>query len=118
VGRETASARKGRKSQSRRLEKQIVRTLMQYLFMFALVRRPAARTLYFRRWILTLAGISGLCTIVVATTCAFIPTRQVENLGLFELKLITVTILVMGTGAVWFRVNRRTNVAQTAADSR
>jgi amino acid transporter len=104
------------------LDLSVILSLMQYLFMFAsliaLVRRPAARTLYFRRWILTLAGISGLCTIVVATTCAFIPTRQVENLGLFELKLITVTILVMGTGAVWFRVNRRTNVGQTAADSR
>jgi amino acid transporter len=104
------------------LDLSVILSLMQYLFMFAsliaLVRRPAGRTLYFRRWILTLAGISGLGTIVLATACAFIPTRQVENLGLFELKLITVTILVMGMGAVWFHVNRRTNVAQTAADPR
>ena len=101
------------------LDLSVILSLLQYLFMFAsliaLVRRPAGRTLYFRRWILAAAGISGLCTIMVATACAFIPTRQVENLGLFELKLIAVTVLVMGAGAVWFRVNRRTNAVQAEA---
>jgi hypothetical protein len=96
------------------LDLSVILSLTQYLCVFAsviaLVGRLADRTLYFRRWILTLAGISGMGP--SWSRPAFIPTRQVENLCLFELKLIAVTVLLMGAGAVWFRVNRRTNAAQ------
>jgi hypothetical protein len=50
---------------------------------------------------------------LLATATAFVPTRQVEHLGLFELKLFGFCGIVLGAGALCFRLNSRSAASRS-----
>lgn len=91
------------------LDLSVILSLVQYLYMFgsllALVFRRRHLKTFFKRPLLAAAGICGILSTLVATGFAFVPTRQVEHVWLFELKLASFCAVVMGLGAVWFYVN-------------
>jgi amino acid transporter len=91
------------------LDLSVILSLLQYLYMYAsllaLVFRRRDIDLFFGRTTLAVSGISGICVTLLATGCAFVPTRQVTHLGLFELKLFGFCGVVLGAGAICFRLN-------------
>jgi hypothetical protein len=93
------------------LDLSVILSLLQYLYMYtsllALVFRRRDLQLYFHRTMLAAAGITGICVTSLATVCAFVPTRQVEHLGLFEGKLFGFCAIVLGSGLLCFRLNSR-----------
>ncbi len=93
------------------LDLSVILSLLQYLYMYAsllaLVFRRRERDFFFSRTTLAVSGITGICVTLLATGCAFVPTRQVEHLALFELKLCGFCGIVVGAGALCFRMNSR-----------
>jgi hypothetical protein len=55
-----------------------------------------------------------MCVTLLATASAFVPTRQVEHLGLFELKLFGFCGIVLGAGALCFRFNSRSAASRSS----
>jgi amino acid transporter len=99
------------------LDLSVILSLLQYLYMYAsllaLVFRRHDLDLFFSRTTLAVSGICGICVTLLATACAFVPTRQVAHLGLFELKLFGFCGFVLGTGALCFRLNSRSAASRT-----
>lgn len=99
------------------LDLSVILSLLQYLYMYssllALVFRRRDLDLYFSRSTLAASGISGICVTSLATVCAFVPTRQVEHLGLFEGKVFGFCAIVLGTGVLCFRLNARSTAFRT-----
>jgi glutamate:GABA antiporter len=93
------------------LDLSVILSLLQYLYMYAsvlaLVARRGDLELHFSRKTLVLSGVTGLCVTLLATACALVPSRQVEHLGLFELKLLGFCGFVIATGVLCFRLNAR-----------
>jgi len=93
------------------LDLSVILSLFQYLYMYssllALVFRRHDLDLYFSRTTLAAAGITGICVTTLATVCAFVPTREVEHLGLFEGKILGFCAVVLGSGVLCFRLNSR-----------
>jgi len=93
------------------LDLSVILSLLQYVYMYssllALVFRRRDLEFHFSRITLAMAGITGIGVTLLATVCAFVPTRQVEHLGLFEGKLFGFCAIVLGTGLVCFRLNFR-----------
>jgi glutamate:GABA antiporter len=98
------------------LDLSVILSLLQYLYMYtsllALVFRRRDLDLYFSRSTLATAGITGICVTSIATVCAFVPSRQVEHLGLFEAKLFGFCAIVLGTGLLCYRLNPRATPSQ------
>ena len=100
------------------LDLSVILGLVQYAYMYAallslLLRRRDIKTLL-NRTTLAIAGVSGLATTLLGTAFAFVPTRQVEHVWLFELKLAGSCVLLMGIGALFFVVNSARAAAQAA----
>jgi glutamate:GABA antiporter len=98
------------------LDLSVILSLLQYLYMYssllALVFRGRQLDLHFSRLTLAAAGITGICVTSLATVCAFVPSRQVEHLGLFEGKLLGFCAIVLGTGVLCYRLNSRLTPSQ------
>jgi glutamate:GABA antiporter len=97
------------------LDLSVILSLMQYLYMYSsllsLVFRRRDVDFFFGRTTLVVSGVTGICTTLLATGCAFVPTRQVEHLGLFELKVFGFCSIVIGAGVLCFRLNSRSAAA-------
>jgi amino acid transporter len=93
------------------LDLSVILSLLQYLYMYAsllaLVFRRRDIDFFFSRTTLAVSGIAGMCVTLLATATAFVPTRQVEHLGMFELKLFGFCGIVLGAGALCFRLTSR-----------
>jgi amino acid transporter len=98
------------------LDLSVILSLLQYVYMYlsvlALVFRRRDVDLHFSRITLATAGITGICVTSLATACAFVPTRQVEHLALFEAKLFGFCAIVLGSGVLCFRLNSRATPAR------
>ncbi len=103
------------------LDLAVILSLAQYLYMYssllALVFRHRHLKTTFGRRTLIAAGIGGLMTTLSATGFAFVPSRQVEHVWMFELKLWAACILMVGLGMMCFRMSaaRRAGMAARAA---
>jgi amino acid transporter len=99
------------------LDLSVILSLFQYLYMYssllALVFRRRDLDLYFSRKTLAASGITGICVTSLATVCAFVPTRQVEHLGLFEGKVFGFCAIVLGSGVLCYRLNSRPAPSRT-----
>jgi hypothetical protein len=60
---------------------------------------------------LTLNGVAGCCATVVGLIVAFIPSRQVNSVWIFEGKLIAASILVFGSAFFFYTRAQRTESA-------
>ena len=99
------------------LDLAVILSLAQYLWMYSsllslVFRHPHRKTMFGRRT-LTVAGISGLLITLFSTGFAFVPSRQVEHVWMFELKLWGACILMMGLGVICHRMTaaRRATLA-------
>ncbi len=91
------------------LDLSVILSLLQYLYMYssllALVFRRRDLELHFSRITLAASGVTGICVTLLATVCAFVPSGEVEHLGLFEGKLFGFCAIVLGAGVLCFWLN-------------
>jgi amino acid transporter len=80
--------------------------MISYTYLFsALMRRSFSRnipTRYFPRPLLQIVSIVGLLTAVLGFTMAFVPSRQIESIFSFELKMVVTLGLFLGLAAGLF----------------
>ena len=80
--------------------------MISYTYLFlTLMRRSfskATPTRYFPRPLLRIVSIVGCLTALVGFTMAFVPSRQIESLFSFELKMIVTLALFLGLAAGLF----------------
>jgi hypothetical protein len=93
------------------LDLSIILSLLQYIYMYAalislLLCHRHMKTIFSRTTLALTAG-SGMVTTLLGTAFAFVPTRRVEHVWLFELKLLGSCLLMLGVGATFFYVNSR-----------
>jgi amino acid transporter len=91
------------------LDLAVILSLAQYLYMYSsllslVFRHRHLKTMFGRRTLI-IAGIGGLMTTLFATGFAFVPSRQVEHVWLFEWKLWGACLLMLGAGVVSFRMS-------------
>jgi amino acid transporter len=104
------------------LDLAVLLSLAQYLYMYAsllalALRHPHRKTMFGRRTLIA-AGIGGLTTTLFATGFAFVPSREVEHVWLFELKLGGACLLMMGVGVICFRMSAARRAAVPSRDPR
>lgn len=91
------------------LDLSVILSLLQYLYMYssllALVFKRRDLDLCFSRTALAAAGVTGICVTLIATASAFVPTRQIEHLWLFEGKMFGFCVIVLGSGVLCFRLS-------------
>lgn len=96
------------------LDLSAVLNLVPYIFIFGAIlvlsiernsaRRPPGR---FSRAVLRIAGAVGLVTTLFAVALVFVPSKQVESVGLFELKMFSGSLFFLGLGSFFFFNGRR-----------
>jgi amino acid transporter len=65
---------------------------------------------------LTLNGVAGCCATVVGLIVAFIPSRQVNSIWIFEAKLVAASLLVFGSAYFFYtRAQRKESEARLVA---
>jgi amino acid transporter len=96
------------------LDLAVVLQLVPFLYMYAALIRLTAkrkRSGIFRPITLQLAGVSGLLTTALAMVVAFVPSRQISSVWLFEAKLISGCIFFVGLAVFFFYVYGRRKLA-------
>ncbi len=88
----------------------VILGLIQYIYLYASLIRFTARNepasnYRFNRRILMIAGIVGLAATCLGAILAFIPSRQIDSVWAFELKLFLGCALFIGVGTGFYRVN-------------
>ncbi len=90
------------------LDLAVVLQLVPFLYLYAALIRLATRSgsnaVYYTRGRLWMAGISGFVTTALGMVLAFVPSRQIERIWLFELKMLLGCAVFLGLGAFFFRV--------------
>src|ERR1700688_2476014 len=87
-----------------------------YSSLLSLVFRHRHLKTMFGRRTLIIAGIGGLMTTLFATGFAFVPSREVEHVWMFESKLWGACLLMLGAGVVSFRMSATRRATLTNAD--
>ncbi len=72
-----------------------------YVSLVRLVARGTEKPAYYGDKTLWIAGVSGLVTTGLGMVLAFVPSRSIESIGLFEAKLALGLALFLG-GALFF----------------
>ena len=92
------------------LELAVVLQLLPFLYLYAALIRLPGRTaperLRFRPTTLRFAGVCGLATTALGMVVAFVPSRQVTSVWLFELKMLVGTGFFLGLAGLFFVTSR------------
>jgi glutamate:GABA antiporter len=101
------------------LDLAVVLQLVPFLYMYGavlkLAKKSAAGEGYYSRAKLLTAGSCGLATTMLAIGVAFIPSHQIKSIGLFEMKMVSGTLLFVGLAAFFFFVYGRRKTARKLA---
>jgi glutamate:GABA antiporter len=101
------------------LDLAVVLQLVPFLYMYGavlkLAKKSAAGEGYYSRAKLLTAGSCGLATTMLAIGVAFIPSHQIKSIGLFEMKMVSGTLLFVGLAAFFFFVYGRRKTARKFA---
>ena len=102
------------------LDLAVILSLAQYLYMYSsllslVFRHRHLKTMFGRRTLI-IAGIGGLMTTLFATGFAFVPSREVEHVWMFESKLWGACLLMLGAGVVSFRMSATRRATLTIPD--
>jgi glutamate:GABA antiporter len=92
--------------------------LVPFLYMYAALIRLATRrdaNGVYDGWKLKLAGVCGFATTALGMGVAFVPTRQISSVWLFEAKMITGCAFFLGLAAFLFRFYSSRKSAHTMA---
>ncbi len=91
------------------LDLAVVLQLVPFLYIYAGLLRLAAngprKAGHYSRAVLWLAGLSGLLTTSLGMIVAFVPSRQIESVWLFELKMLLGCAIFLGVAGLFFRIN-------------
>lgn len=91
------------------LDLAVVLQLVPFLYMYAgllrLAAHPQGATGAYGSRTLWVSGICGLLATAFGTVLAFVPSRRIESVGLFELKMWIGVGLFIGVASVFFSVN-------------
>lgn len=86
----------------------VILQLVPFLYMFAglvrLARRGNPANGFYGRRTLWLAGVSGFVVTVLGTVLPFVPSRQIDSILGFEIKLTVGCAVFLGLAALLFRV--------------
>lgn len=88
------------------LDLSLVLQNLAYLYIFGSLLRVAfgrSYTPYLGLWRIRYAAISGLTATCIGTGVAFVPSRQISSVLVFEIKLIAVTLLFLAVAGLLFR---------------
>jgi hypothetical protein len=92
------------------LELAVVLQLLPFLYLYAaLVRLPAraaGERLYFQPATLRAAGCCGLATTALGMVVAFVPSREVTSVWLFELKMLLGSGFFLALAGLFFFSSR------------
>jgi len=95
------------------LDLSVVLQMISFLYLFATLARvafskSAGRGRFSRNW-LRFAAIGGLAATVVGGAVAFVPSRQIDSIWRFELKMVLTCALFLGLagGLFWYYSRRR-----------
>jgi glutamate:GABA antiporter len=92
--------------------------LVPFLYMYAALIRLATRrdsNGVYDGWKLKLAGVCGFATTALGMGVAFVPTRQISSVWLFEAKMFTGCAFFLGLAAFLFRFYSNRKSAHTMA---
>jgi amino acid transporter len=101
------------------LDLAVVLQLVPFVYMYGAVLKLAKKSApgegYYSRAKLLTAGSCGLATTMLAIGVAFIPSHQITSIGLFEMKMVSGTLLFVGLAAFFFFVYGRRKTARKLA---
>ena len=101
------------------LDLAVVLQLVPFVYMYGAVLKLAKKSApgegYYSRAKLLTAGSCGLATTMLAIGVAFIPSHQIRSIGLFEMKMVSGTLLFVGLAAFFFFVYGRRKTARKLA---
>jgi amino acid transporter len=101
------------------LDLAVVLQLVPFLYMYGAVLKLAKKSApgegYYSRGKLLTAGSCGLATTMLAIGVAFIPSHQITSIVLFEMKMVSGTLLFVGLAAFFFFVYGRRKTARKLA---
>jgi hypothetical protein len=101
------------------LDLAVVLQLVPFVYMYGAVLKLAKNSApgegYYSRAKLLMAGSCGLATTMLAIGVAFIPSHQITSIGLFEMKMVSGTLLFVGLAAFFFFVYGRRKTARKLA---
>ncbi len=101
------------------LDLAVVLQLVPFVYMYRAVLKLAKKSApgegYYSRAKLLTAGSCGLATTMLAIGVAFIPSHQIRSIGLFEMKMVSGTLLFVGLAAFFFFVYGRRKTARKLA---
>ncbi|MGA3202182.1 MAG: APC family permease [Bryobacteraceae bacterium] len=85
--------------------------MISYIYLFlSLLKRAfskSAEPRYFRRPVLQVASVAGLCMATLGFAMAFVPSRQIASIGSFELKMfLTLGFILALASALFFYYSR------------
>ena len=96
------------------LDLSVVLQMISYLYLYATLARVAfgktAGDGFYGKARLRFAAVGGLAATVVGGAVAFVPSRQIDSIWRFELKMVLTCVLFMGlaAGLFWYYSRRRT----------
>jgi glutamate:GABA antiporter len=93
------------------LDLAVVLQLVPFLYVYTMLIHmglPSAQTpLHYSKATLTLAGVSGLLTTALGMVVAFVPSRQIESVWIFEAKMLTGCLIFLGLPFLLFNRSKR-----------
>ena len=99
----------------------VVLQLVPFLYIFVALLKLALREAdgagVFRRPTLFAAGASGLLTTSLGMIVAFLPSKQIGSVWVFELKMCVGTLFFLGLAAFFFFIYGRRQASQLSARS-
>lgn len=88
------------------LDLSVVLQMMSYLYLYGALTFVAFRKVWtpgvYRRATLRLAAVSGLVTTSIGMIVAFVPSRQVESVWRFEVKMVVTCVVFLSLAASLF----------------
>ncbi len=90
------------------LDLAVILQLVPFLYMYAALARLAVRGTvqpeFFTKGTLLVAGLTGFTTTSLGMILAFVPSRQIDSIWLFETKMFFGCALFLGLATAFFRV--------------
>ena len=96
------------------LDLSVVLQMISYLYLYGALMNVAFgkthRPAFFGRTKLRIAAVSGLATTVAGGVVAFVPSRQIDSIWRFELKMVgtCVLFLALAGGLFWYYSRKKT----------
>jgi amino acid transporter len=93
------------------LDLAVVLQLVPFVYLYLILLRDgpggAAATPFFPKWSLRASGIAGLATTGFGMVVAFVPSRQIDSVWVFEAKILIGLVICLGVAALLYRRGAR-----------